>query len=67
MVKKKCIPYGSDVSAGEFKCVDCGHVITVTSVSSLPPCNKKGCPGIEKCWECLSGQGDAVNDPYPNN
>ena len=67
MVQKKCIPYGSDVSAGSFECADCGHIITVSSVTSLPPCNKKDCSRIQRCWHCLSGQGDAVENPYPEN
>lgn len=66
MVQKQCIPYGSDVSAGTFKCADCGYEITVSSVKSLPPCTQPNCPGIMRCWECLSGQGDAPEDPYPN-
>ncbi len=23
--KKKCVPYGSDVSSENYKCVDCGY------------------------------------------
>jgi hypothetical protein len=26
-MQKKCVPYGSDVSAGEFQCADCGRFI----------------------------------------
>mgnify|MGYP005855223143 CR=1 FL=1 len=71
-MQKKCVPYGSDVSAGKFKCVDCGREITTASVTSLPPC-----PNInsglaakllhtKKCWEVLSGNGDNPRDPYPS-
>lgn len=64
---KKCIPYGSDVSGGKFKCGDCGHVITMASHDHLPPCPKFNPQTHPKrCWENLSGQGDSPNDPYPN-
>lgn len=66
-VKKECVPYGSDVSAGTYKCADCGHEYSNQSKKSLPPCpefdeetHKK------KCWELLSGAGDSKEDPYPN-
>lgn len=64
---KNCIPYGSDVSGGTFKCQDCGNEITMASASSLPPCsNYTPSTHKKKCWKNLSGQGDAPNDPYPN-
>lgn len=71
-MQKECVPYGSDVSAGTFKCVDCGKEITTPSVSSLPPCpNFDGGLGsylvhTKKCWKVLSGKGDDPRDPYPN-
>jgi hypothetical protein len=66
-MNKNCVPYGSDVSAGTFKCVDCGEEISMASKSSLPPCPEF----IEfthpkKCWKVLSGQGDSPDDPYPD-
>ena len=67
-MKKKCVPYGSDVSAGTFKCADCGRRIKISSRTSLPPCpdlNKK--PHTKKCWIVISGQGDSPHDPYPND
>ena len=65
---KSYIPYGSDVSAGKFKCVDCGYILTIQSTKSLPPCpNSKKFQHTENAWANLSGQGDATNDPYPNN
>ena len=70
-MQKNCVPYGSDVSAGEYKCVDCGYIYSNQSKTSLPPCpkgNKKdGIPHTENCWEILSGQGDSPKDPYPEN
>ncbi|MDX2360747.1 MAG: hypothetical protein QNK23_08065 [Crocinitomicaceae bacterium] len=64
---KNCIPYGSDVSAGKFKCRDCGEIITMASKKSLPPCpNYKPLTHPKKCWKNISGQGDAPDDPYPN-
>lgn len=56
-------PYGSDVAAGTYECVDCGHEITVQSVTSLPPCPKFNDSHTKKEWKCLSGRGDAKNDP----
>ena len=65
--KKKCVPYGSDVSSGTYKCADCGHIYSNQSKTSLPPCPQiKNRPHIKKCWEIITGQGDSPNDPYPN-
>ena len=64
---KNCIPYGSDVSGGRFKCADCGRVITMSSGDSLPPCpDYTASTHPKKCWKNLSGRGDAPQDPYPN-
>jgi transcription initiation factor TFIIIB Brf1 subunit/transcription initiation factor TFIIB len=66
-MRKKCIPYGSDVSDGKFECADCGKIITMASKTSLPPCpNYNNSEHSKKCWNVLSGQGDSPNDPYPN-
>jgi hypothetical protein len=66
-MKKECVPYGSDVSAGSFKCADCGKEISMGSKTSLPPCpHSKTTPHTKNCWEVLSGQGDDEKDPYPN-
>ena len=65
-MQKKCVPYGSDVSAGKFKCVDCGNEISMGSKSSLPPCSKfSASPHPKRCWSVLSGNGDSPRDPYP--
>ena len=64
MVKKENVPYGSDVSAGTYECVDCGHRYSNRSKSSLPPC-----PNVQKSnhrlkgWRIVSGAGDAAADP----
>lgn len=64
---KNCIPYGSDVSGGRFKCQDCGREMVMASASSLPPCPfYKEDTHPKKCWKNLTGQGDAPEDPYPN-
>lgn len=34
IMQKKCVPYGSDVSAGEFQCADCGRKIKMGSKTS---------------------------------
>ena len=66
-MKKKCVPYGSDVSGGKFECADCGKIITMSSKTSLPPCsNYNNLKHSKKCWIVLSGQGDSPSDPYPN-
>jgi hypothetical protein len=33
------VPAGSDVSAGTYRCTDCGYELSVTSTKSLPPCS----------------------------
>lgn len=70
-MQKECVEYGSDVSAGSFRCADCGYEISTQSVTSLPPCPKMN-SGLasyvahtKKCWTVLSGLGDAPEDPYP--
>lgn len=55
------VPAGSDVSAGTYRCRNCGNQIDVGSVDSLPPCPK--CGNAE--WNTLSG-GDSAKDPYPD-
>ena len=55
-------PIGSDVSAGTYRCTNCGNQITVQSVDSLPPCPSCGGPND---WNAVSG-ADSVDDPYPN-
>lgn len=66
-MQKKCVPYGSDVSAGRFKCSDCGKEISMGSKTSLPPCsNFSPSSHTKKCWTVLSGRGDSPSDPYPN-
>jgi len=56
-------PIGSDVSAGTYRCTNCGNEIQVQSVQSLPPC--PSCDGPND-WEVDSG-ADSAQDPYPNN
>ena len=41
-------PIGSDVSAGTYRCTNCGSEIQVQSVQSLPPC--PSCDGPNE-WE----------------
>jgi len=66
-VKKDCVPYGSDVSAGAYECADCGYKYSNQSKKSLPPCRNYDEKTHQlKCWKILSGQGDAPNDPYPS-
>ncbi|EHB5529372.1 TPA: hypothetical protein RQL08_004385 [Vibrio vulnificus] len=66
MVKRKNVPYGSDVSAGTYKCSDCGKIYSNQSKTSLPPCpNFSKTPHPLRAWDILTGQGDATKDPYP--
>jgi predicted RNA-binding Zn-ribbon protein involved in translation (DUF1610 family) len=55
------VPAGSDVSAGTYRCTNCGYELEVGSTKHLPPCPE--CGSGE--WHTRSG-GDSVNDPYPN-
>jgi len=67
LMKKDYVPYGSDVSAGTFECVDCGHQYSGPSSVSMPPCHHfDDSTHALKGWKILTGQGDAVVDPYPN-
>jgi hypothetical protein len=63
MIVANPAPVGSDVSAGTYRCVNCGYELQVQSVSSLPPCPK--CDGPYG-WEAMSG-GDSADDPYPGS
>ncbi|MCS6715937.1 hypothetical protein [Proteus terrae] len=70
-MQKDLIPYGSDTSAGTYQCADCGYKFKKGSNTSLPVCpvsNRKDneIPHELQGWKSLSGQGDAVEDPYPN-
>jgi Zn finger protein HypA/HybF involved in hydrogenase expression len=55
------VPAGSDVSAGTYRCLNCGRQVDVGSTKHLPPC--PSCGNGE--YETVSG-GDSVNDPYPD-
>ena len=53
-------PVGSDVSAGTYRCTNCGNELgQIQSVVSLPPC--QNCDGPQS-WEAVTG-GDAREDP----
>jgi predicted RNA-binding Zn-ribbon protein involved in translation (DUF1610 family) len=54
------VPAGSDVSAGTYKCTNCGNDLVVSSTKHLPPC--PNCGNGE--YQTVSG-GDAAADPYP--
>jgi hypothetical protein len=54
-------PVGSDVSAGTYRCTNCGYELDTSSVKSLPPCPK--CDG-PYAWKAMTG-GDSAADPYP--
>jgi predicted nucleic acid-binding Zn-ribbon protein len=55
------VPAGSDVSAGTYKCTNCGYELEVGSTDHLPPC--PNCENGE--YRPLSG-GDSADDPYPD-
>jgi predicted nucleic acid-binding Zn-ribbon protein len=55
------VPAGSDVSAGTYRCTNCGNQIDVASTQSLPPC--PNCANAE--WQTVTG-GDSAQDPYPD-
>ncbi|KII34532.1 MULTISPECIES: hypothetical protein [Pseudomonas] len=65
-MQKNYVPYGSDVSSGTFECVDCGHQYSNQAKTSIPPCPQfQNSTHTRKGWKVLTGQGDAVIDPYP--
>jgi predicted nucleic acid-binding Zn-ribbon protein len=55
------VPAGSDVSAGTYRCTNCGYDLQVGSTEHLPPCPSCG----NASWSTRSG-GDAQEDPYPD-
>lgn len=55
------VPAGSDVSAGTYRCTQCGYELDVMSTQHLPPC--PSC--TNGTWQTVSG-GDSVDDPYPD-
>jgi rubrerythrin len=55
------VPAGSDVSAGTYRCTQCGYELDVASTQHLPPCPSCG----NGAWSTVSG-GDAADDPYPD-
>jgi hypothetical protein len=54
------VPAGSDVSAGTYRCTNCGNQIEVGSTRHLPPC--PSCGNGE--YDTVSG-ADSRLDPYP--
>ncbi|MEG6549578.1 hypothetical protein V6C53_04980 [Desulfocurvibacter africanus] len=60
-MKKNHVPSGSDISAGTYRCNNCGKEIQIGSKTSLPPCAR--CHGSS--WSVVKGVGDAKKDPYP--
>ncbi|MEO8492359.1 hypothetical protein [Pseudomonas sp.] len=67
-MQKAHTPYGSDVSAGTYECADCGRQYSNQSKTSLPPCpDFEASTHLLKGWNILTGQGDAVEDPYPSD
>jgi predicted nucleic acid-binding Zn-ribbon protein len=55
------VPAGSDVSAGTYRCTECGYELDVGSTQHLPPCPSCG----SGHYTTVTG-GDSVDDPYPN-
>jgi hypothetical protein len=55
------VPAGSDVSAGTYRCTQCGNEVEVGSTKHLPPYPSCG----NGRYDTVSG-GDSVDDPYPN-
>ena len=55
------VPTGSDVSAGTYKCTNCGYELQVGSTKNLPPC--PSCHNGQ--YDTVTG-GDAAADPYPD-
>ena len=65
-MQKDSVPYGSDISAGSYACLDCGREYSGPSQTSMPPCpDFTEASHPLKGWKVLTGQGDASQDPYP--
>jgi len=54
------VPAGSDVSAGTYRCTECGYDLAVQSTTHVPPCPKCG----NGMYDTVTG-GDSAQDPYP--
>lgn len=52
------VPASSDVSAGTYKCTNCGYEFRVSSTEHLPPCPQ--CDNGQ--YDTISG-GDSTQDP----
>ena len=62
------VPAGSDVSAGTYRCTNCGNELDVGSTTHVPPCptHVPPCPSCGNGeYETLSG-GDSADDRYPD-
>ena len=56
------VPAGSDVSAGAYRCTECGYQLEVGSTDHLPPCPQCS----NGSWHTVSRGGDSAEDPYPS-
>lgn len=52
---------GNVVPAGEYRCTNCDHVLTLDSSQTLPPCPNCAGPGIAQGWDAVS-DGDPERD-----
>jgi lipopolysaccharide biosynthesis regulator YciM len=55
------VPAGSDVSAGTYRCTNCGYELELGSIDHLPPC-----PSCNHGASQSQSGGDSAQDPYPN-
>jgi predicted Zn-ribbon and HTH transcriptional regulator len=55
------VAVGSDVSAGAYRCSDCGYRLEVSSTQTLSPC-----PRCDNGALHPASGGDSVRDPYPD-
>lgn len=53
-------PLAVDVSAGTYRCTNCGYELDLNSTRHLPPCPSR----VNGYWDTVSG--DSVNDRYPD-
>jgi predicted RNA-binding Zn-ribbon protein involved in translation (DUF1610 family) len=56
------VPAGSGVSAGTYKCTNCGNELQVGSTTHLPSC--PSCGNGE--YQTISGR-DSAGGPYPDS
>lgn len=68
-MRKRLLPYGAQVSSGQFECVDCGYVLVIDGRTELPACfNASGeLRHTKRGWIPFRGTQTEELSPYPSS